>query len=164
MYSALISFSTLPIRHPPPLKYPPPSVSQIDPIHSPSHITPRTITAFFPGPGLGTTSSLAQPTLLEEGLSVGWELQYDPRGRTFYGDHNKPTTTWTRPPPSRSASSLPLPTAERAKSTTDPAILAPNTTNVDGTYAYMRLPLGWEEPQTSEARPYFVDHRMRTTI
>jgi E3 ubiquitin-protein ligase NEDD4 len=41
--------------------------------------------------------------------------------------------------------------------------LTPNATNADGTYADVRLPLGWEERRTPDGRPYFVDHHTRTT-
>ena len=42
-------------------------------------------------------------------------------------------------------------------------ILSPNTTNADGTYADVWLPLGWEEWRTPDGRPYFVDHHTHTT-
>ena len=73
-------------------------------------------------------------------------------------------TTWTRPPPSMSASSIPLPRPTSSSSTpTDTTLLAPNTTHADGTYADVRLPLGWKERRTPDGRPYFVDHHTRTT-
>lgn len=85
-------------------------------------------------------------------------------GRAFYFDHKTRATTWTRPQPSMSASSIFLPTTAHAKITTDPVILVPNTTNVDGTYVDVRLLLGWEEWRTLDLRPYLVDHQKRTTI
>lgn len=92
---------------------------------------------------------------MEEGLPQGWELRYDPRGREYFVDHNTRTTTWNRPPPSHSA---PMPSARA----TEP-ILSPNTTNADGTYADVRLPVGWEERRTPDGRAYFVDHHTRST-
>jgi E3 ubiquitin-protein ligase NEDD4 len=44
-----------------------------------------------------------------------------------------------------------------------PPILSMNTTNTDGTYADVHLPLGWEERRMPDGRPYFVDHHTRTT-
>ena len=85
-------------------------------------------------------------------------------GRAFYLDHKTPATTWTRLQPSKSASSILLPTTAHAKITTDPVILVPHTTNVDGTYVDVCLILGWEEWLTLDVRPYFVDHHMRTMI
>jgi E3 ubiquitin-protein ligase NEDD4 len=88
---------------------------------------------------------IAQPMPLEEGLPleglpVGWELRYDPRGRAYYVDYNTRTTT-----------------------TTETTILSPNATNANGTYANVRLPLGWEELRTPDGHPHFVDHHTRTT-
>ncbi|KAN0132131.1 hypothetical protein V8E53_010050 [Lactarius tabidus] len=103
-------------------------------------------------------STPAQPTPLEEGLPVGWELRRHPHGRAFYVDHNTRTTTWTRPPCLTSAF-IPTPAAPATVTTT----LNPNTTNADGTYADRCLPLGWEERRTPDGRPYFVDHNTRTT-
>ena len=47
----------------------------------------------------------------------------------------------------------PYPYSLRAITTTDPAILAPNTTNADGTYADVRLPLVWGERCTPARGP-----------
>ncbi len=104
---------------------------------------------------------IAQPVPLEEGLPPGWELRVDARGRAYFVDHNTRSTTWTRPPPAISA---PIP-ATNAPSATRPTeeVLSPNTTNADGTYADVRLPVGWEERRTPDGRPYFVDHHTRTT-
>ena len=166
------SFSTLPTRHnpPPPSEIPTqrsPNLPESIPLphHSPEpqHQPPAQIPV--PPVAPPPLAPVAQPTPLEEGLPVGWELRYDPRGRAYYVDHNTRRTTWTRPPPSMSASSIPLPrtTSTTASANTDSTLLAPNTTNADGTYADVRLPLGWEERRTPDGRPYFVDHHTRTT-
>ena len=167
------SFSTLPTRHnpPPPSEIPSsqrsPHIPEPIPLphHSPEpqhQQPPAPVPAAAAPPPL---APVAQPTPLEEGLPVGWELRYDPRGRAYYVDHNTRRTTWTRPPPSMSASSMPLPrpTSSSSSTATDTTLLAPNTTNADGTYADVRLPLGWEERRTPDGRPYFVDHHTRTT-
>jgi E3 ubiquitin-protein ligase NEDD4 len=160
------SFSTLPTRNPPPETHssqrsPHSSQSIALPHHPPEQQPPAPVPA--PAPAPPPPAPAAQPTPLEEGLPTGWELRYDPRGRAYYVDHNTRMTTWTRPPPSMSAASMPLPAATARGTTTDTTILSPNTTNADGTYADVRLPLGWEERRTPDGRPYFVDHHTRTT-
>jgi E3 ubiquitin-protein ligase NEDD4 len=158
------SFSTLPTRNPPELpssqRSPHPSESIALPRHSLEQQPPAPVPV--PAPAPPPPAPVAQPTPLEEGLPAGWELRYDPRGRAYYVDHTT-RTTWTRPPPSMSAASMPLPASARATTTTESAILSPNATNADGTYAEVRLPLGWEERRTPDGRPYFVDHHTRTT-
>jgi E3 ubiquitin-protein ligase NEDD4 len=147
------SFSTLPTRHPDPSSQRSPHSSE--PIALPHHPTePPAAPAPAPAP---VPTAVTQPVPLEEGLPPGWELRYDPRGRAYFVDHNTRNTTWTRPPPSHSAS-IAAPSARPTET-----ILSPNTTNADGTYADVRLPLGWEERRTPDGRPYFVDHHTRTT-
>ncbi|KAI0049149.1 HECT-domain-containing protein [Auriscalpium vulgare] len=99
-------------------------------------------------------------------LPPGWEQRHDERGRPYYVDHNSRTTTWHRPPPAHSAA-RPLsgnsePRARQPPPPQDPP-MPPNTTNPDGTYADVPLPMGWEERRTPDGRPYFVDHHTRTT-
>ena len=103
---------------------------------------------------------LTQPLPVDEGLPPGWEVRYDPRGRTYYVDHNTRSTTWNRPSANPPPAISPL-TPASAQATEE--ILTPNTTNADGTYTDVRLPLGWEERRTPDGRPYFVDHHTRTT-
>ncbi len=150
------SFSSLPTRNPeiPSHRSPHPS----EPIAPPHHPTEQPA-APAPPPATAPTP-VAQPAPVEEGLPPGWELRYDPRGRSYYVDHNTRSTTWTRPPPSHSA---PNPVVHTPSARTAETILSPNTTNADGTYADVRLPLGWEERRTPDGRPYFVDHHTRTT-
>ncbi|KAF8469823.1 HECT-domain-containing protein [Russula ochroleuca] len=100
------------------------------------------------------------PVARGEDLPPGWEQRYDPRGRPYYVDHNTRSTTWTRPPSHPSPALAPHnPAANQATE----EVLTPNTTNADGTYADVRLPLGWEERRAADGRPYFVDHHTRTT-
>jgi E3 ubiquitin-protein ligase NEDD4 len=104
---------------------------------------------------------VTQTVPLDDPLPPGWEVRYDSRGRAYYVDHNTRSTTWTRPssnPPPAIAPHASAPAQAAADE-----ILSPNTTNADGTYAEVRLPLGWEERRTPDGRPYFVDHHTRTT-
>ncbi|KAH8977835.1 HECT-domain-containing protein [Lactarius akahatsu] len=125
------------------------------------HITPRN--SRLPRPPVPATAPtpVTQPVPVEEALPPGWELRHDPRGRSYYVDHNTRSTTWNRPPPSLSVPIPPTHTPSSAR--TGETVLSPNTTNADGTYADVRLPLGWEERRTPDGRPYFVDHHTRTT-
>ena len=122
-----------------------------DPLPHPRQPAEQSVTTLVPTP-----TTVTQPVPRAEDLPPGWELRFDPRGRPYYVDHNSRSTTWTRPT-AQSPAVAPTPTPA-----TDDA-LAPNTTNADGTYADVRLPLGWEERRTPDGRPYFVDHHTRTT-
>ncbi|KAH8990413.1 hypothetical protein EDB86DRAFT_3191456 [Lactarius hatsudake] len=136
------------------------SPHQSEPVALPPHHSPEQPAAPAPVPATAPTPA-AQPVPVEEALPPGWELRHDPRGRSYYVDHNTRTTTWNRPPPSLS---VPIPAAHTPSSArTTETVLSPNTTNADGTYADVRLPLGWEERRTPDGRPYFVDHHTRTT-
>ncbi|KAI0030488.1 hypothetical protein K488DRAFT_54121, partial [Vararia minispora EC-137] len=93
----------------------------------------------------------------DDALPDGWERRVDPRGRTYYVDHNTRTTTWHRPgpaPPSHTSTS----TSTSLSLSTQPPVVAQ-----DGTYADVPLPAGWEERRTPDGRPYFVDHNTRST-
>ncbi|KAH9020059.1 HECT-domain-containing protein [Lactarius hengduanensis] len=150
------SFSSLPTRNPEIQRSPHSS----EPVALPPHHSPEQPAAPAPAPAIAPTP-VAQPAPVEEALPPGWELRHDPRGRSYYVDHNTRTTTWNHPPPSLSA---PIPAAHTPSSArTGETVLSPNTTNADGTYADVRLPLGWEERRTPDGRPYFVDHHTRTT-
>jgi E3 ubiquitin-protein ligase NEDD4 len=142
------SFSSLPSRN-----AEIPSLQRIphhpDPIPHPRQPAEQPVAS--PGP---TPTPVTQPVARGEDLPPGWEQRYDPRGRPYYVDHNTRSTTWTRPP-SPASSITPSQATEE--------ILTPNTTNADGTYADVRLPLGWEERRAADGRPYFVDHHTRTT-
>ena len=142
------SFSSLPSRN-----AEIPSLQRIphhpDPIPHPRQPAEQPVAS--PGP---TPTPVTQPVARGEDLPPGWEQRYDPRGRPYYVDHNTRSTTWTRPP-SHASSIAPSQATEE--------ILTPNTTNADGTYADVRLPLGWEERRAADGRPYFVDHHTRTT-
>ncbi|KAI9508971.1 hypothetical protein F5148DRAFT_822211 [Russula earlei] len=102
---------------------------------------------------------VTQPLARGDELPPGWELRYDPRGRPYYVDHNTRSTTWTRP----SANTSVIPPHNHSQTQAAEETSTPNPTNADGTYADVRLPLGWEERRTADGRPYFVDHHTRTT-
>ncbi|GJJ77621.1 hypothetical protein EMPS_09980 [Entomortierella parvispora] len=81
-------------------------------------------------------------------LPAGWEKRQALDGRPYYVNHNTKSTSWEDP---RTAASM-APTSTTSPSTpnTNPAGLSP-------------LAAGWEKRQTSEGRPYYVDHNTKTT-
>ena len=148
------SFTSLPPRNPEPSSFQR-GPHHPDPVSHPRQPADQPVPT--PGP---TPTPLAQPVPRGDDLPPGWELRFDPRGRPYYVDHNTRRTTWTRPTAPASPALAPhSPTPTQANE----EVLTPNTTNADGTYADVRLPLGWEERRTPDGRPYFVDHHTRTT-
>jgi len=121
-------------------------------------------------------------------LPRGWERRVDQLGRTYYVDHNTRSTTWNRPSQSASANNAALATtaaADRARhanralademlgvdenstrasestvSASRPPVAAMSNETTQGGGP---LPAGWEQRNTPEGRPYFVDHNTRTT-
>lgn len=126
-------------------------------------------------------------------LPAGWERREDNLGRTYYVDHNTRSTSWNRPtaggtietqrterdantqverqrhqnrtlPEERAGTSSPnnsiqtpsLPSGNPSNAAT---MLATGAT----TAGTGELPPLWEQRQTPEGRPYFVDHNTRTT-
>lgn len=83
-------------------------------------------------------------------LPTGWERRLDDRGRNYYVNRRTRESTWQSPAPN-----APRPAPA-------PAPTPANQTN-EGPYTDISLPLGWEERRTPEGRPYFIDHRTRTT-
>ncbi|PWN37850.1 HECT-domain-containing protein [Meira miltonrushii] len=127
----------------------------------------------------------------DAGLPPGWERRTDHLGRTYYVDHNTRSTTWTRPTMSSNGSQQAAQataadrqrhsnralademlgvgndgdTSSRAGSSIAPAAgsnsaLATGSATLAGSGP---LPPGWEQRNTPENRPYFVDHNTRTT-
>ena len=90
-------------------------------------------------------------------LPRGWERRLDASGRPYYVDHNTRSTTWNRPVFSSDTASQHAPSSSRSQSH------PPQPSVSSGVYADVPLPDGWEERRTPEGRPYFVDHRTRST-
>ncbi|KAH7923840.1 HECT-domain-containing protein [Leucogyrophana mollusca] len=120
-------------------------------------LTPTSTTATSPSEG--QPSPAVGPHEDELGpLPSGWERRFDERGRPYYVDHGRRITTWIRPTTAQT-------TAQRPRTASGPIAqpaIAPSSTS-SGPYADVPLPLGWEERRTPEGRPYFVDHRTRST-
>ncbi|KIJ17833.1 hypothetical protein PAXINDRAFT_167790 [Paxillus involutus ATCC 200175] len=113
------------------------------------------------GRGTSTTDGGQNPASIredEEGpLPHGWERRIDDTGRSYYVDHNTRSTTWQPPAPPSEAGPQPPQLPDQSPSQS----LQPATSS--GVYADVPLPQGWEERRTPEGRPYFVDHRTRST-
>ena len=90
-------------------------------------------------------------------LPHGWERRFDANSRPYYVDHNTRSTTWHRPAPAPETASQHLPSPSR------PPLHPPQPPSSSGVYVDVPLPEGWEERRTPEGRPYFVDHRTRST-
>ncbi|KZP31501.1 HECT-domain-containing protein [Athelia psychrophila] len=84
-------------------------------------------------------------------MPTGWERRVDDRGRSYYVNRRTRESTWQSPAPN----------AQRPGAAATPA--AAGASANEGPYTDIRLPLGWEERRTPEGRPYFIDHRTRTT-
>ncbi|KAI9811485.1 MAG: hypothetical protein M1827_005468 [Pycnora praestabilis] len=124
-------------------------------------------------------------------LPAGWERREDNLGRTYYVDHNTRSTTWTRPSASYNErdqrtqmetntqmerqrhQNRMLPEDRTGTSSPSQESQSSGATNTAGAVSMMatgattagtgELPAGWEQRQTPEGRPYFVDHNTRTT-
>ena len=118
----------------------------------------------LPNPPRQSMPALPQP---ESDLPSNWERRFTTEGRPYYVDHTTRTTTWVhprrqnalpaRPQPALVPSSPPTTTTPASTTLATPA--SPPTTASDP----IPLPHGWEERQTPDGRPYFVDHNSRTT-
>ena len=131
-----------------------PSVSQTPPLR------PRSSTPNGLGHAVSPVDDVPSPTHRDEvgPLPHGWERRFDSNGRVYYVDHNTRSTSWQRPaPPPETPSELPPPPTSRVQSH------PPQLSGSSGVYADVPLPEGWEERRTPEGRPYFVDHRTRST-
>ena len=137
-----------PIRHSGPLP----------PRSPPSHQVP------LPNPPRQSMPAIPQP---ESDLPSNWERRFTSEGRPYYVDHTTRTTTWVHPrrqnalPARPQPAPVPSPTTTSSPSTAFPPPIsaAPPSTGSDT----IPLPQGWEERQTPDGRPYFVDHNSRTT-
>ncbi|KAF9962648.1 hypothetical protein BGZ65_008655 [Modicella reniformis] len=94
-------------------------------------------------------------------LPPNWERRVDQLGRTYYVDHNARTTTWTRPSSQQQTAAT---TAITTTTTTTPNAAGHAPISLNSTTAGSGpLPGGWEQRQTPEGRPYYVDHNTRAT-
>ena len=120
----------------------------------------------LPLPNLPRQSMPALPQP-ESDLPPNWERRFTSEARPYYVDHTTRTTTWVHPrrqnplPARPQPPPAPSPTATTPPTTALPAptSTSPTTTGSDA----IPLPQGWEERQTPDGRPYFVDHNNRTT-
>ncbi|KAJ8482507.1 hypothetical protein ONZ45_g14927 [Pleurotus djamor] len=150
----------LPPRGATPLR---PSTSYAASGASPSSSPSRPFSAMTPSQSMpDPRPTLAQNARREEHnipLAPGIERRTDPHGRAYYVDHNTRTTSWNPPgvvPPTTRPPLQPSIPA-RPQSTVAPILTSTPSPNS------IPLPEGWEERSTPEGRPYFVDHRTRTT-
>ena len=123
--------------------------------------SPSTHSLPLPNPPRPSMPAVPQP---DSDLPTNWERRFTSEGRPYYVDHATRTTTWVHPrrqnalPARPQPTPAPSPTTTTASSTT---ILPPATATA--TSDAVPLPEGWEERQTPDGRPYFVDHNSRTT-
>ncbi|XP_075064140.1 E3 ubiquitin-protein ligase NEDD4 isoform X3 [Mixophyes fleayi] len=106
------------------------------------------------------------PVLLptSSGLPPGWEEKQDEKGRSYYIDHNRRTTTWEKPlvqqipvdmsqlSPTQSVPTgrqLQMPTSEAPKLSLD--------------QDQGLLQKGWEMRHAPNGRPFFINHKTKTT-
>ena len=88
-------------------------------------------------------------------LPTGWERRLDARGRNYYVNRETRESTWHSPAVTEARPAAPV-------AQTTPGHV-PNANANNGSYTDINLPLGWEERRTDDNRPYFIDHRTRTT-
>ena len=96
----------------------------------------------------------------EPDLPSNWERRYTSEGRPYYVDHTTRTTTWVHPRRQNALPVRPHPAPAPSTATTTPPPPSTSPTSASDT---IPLPQGWEERQTPDGRPYFVDHNSRTT-
>ena len=102
-----------------------------------------------------------------EPLPSGWERRVDGQGRLYYVDHNTRTTTWQRPDATMLNNMEQW--RQRGQQMDHSAIMSHlqnrfllQTAGAGGE-SNGDLPAGWEQRVDSRGRPYFVNHRTRTT-
>ena len=99
---------------------------------------------------------LPQP---DSDLPPNWERRFTSEGRPYFVDHTTRTTTWANPRRQIPLPARPQPPPAPTPSTNTSTPTSPTSAVSDS----IPLPQGWEERQTPEGRPYFVDHNSRTT-
>lgn len=108
----------------------------------------------------------------EDPLPNGWEAAYTSSGKVYYKNHNKRTTTWTRPgPDDANDDDDPLPDGWEAR--LDAKGRKYYTDHIEKKTTWIHpshldsvlgpLPEGWEMRLCDWKQVYFVDHVTRTT-
>uniref|UniRef100_A0A8C0YLQ9 E3 ubiquitin-protein ligase NEDD4-like n=1 Tax=Cyprinus carpio carpio TaxID=630221 RepID=A0A8C0YLQ9_CYPCA len=110
------------------------------------------------------TSPSATYALTTPGLPPGWEERRDPKGRTYYVNHNNRSTTWTRPI-LQGANNAQI---RRAVKDTVSNPQSPQPSPYSSPKSQHKanqsfLPPGWEMRIAPNGRPFFIDHNSRTT-
>ena len=115
----------------------------------------------LPLPNPPRQSMPAQP---DSDIPPNWERRFTSEGRPYYVDHATRTTTWVHPRRQNALPARPHPPPTPSPPTNltipTPTSTSPTTTTTSDP---IPLPQGWEERQTPDGRPYFVDHTIRTT-
>ena len=122
----------------------------------------------LPNPPRQSMPALPQP---ESDIPSNWERRFTSEGRPYYVDHTTRTTTWVHPRRQNALPARPQPPPVPSSTTTTTTTVTPaNTTIITSSTSQttagsdpIPLPHGWEERQTPDGRPYFVDHNSRTT-
>ena len=147
---------------------PTPSPDPVQPSSAPPFRSPSTLSLPLPNPPRQSMPAHPQP---DSDLPTNWERRFTSEGRPYYVDHATRTTTWVHPrrqgalPARPQPPPAPSPTTTTTTSMNAPPIVTPPSTSPTTTTTADAIPLpqGWEERQTPDGRPYFVDHNSRTT-
>jgi len=128
--------------------------------------SPSTHSLPLPTPPRQPMPAIPQP---DSDLPTNWERRFTSEGRPYYVDHTTRTTTWVQPRRQNPLPARPQPGPAPSPTTTtstNAAAALPTPTSTSPTSSAsdpIPLPQGWEERQTPDGRPYFVDHNTRTT-
>ncbi|XP_077569161.1 E3 ubiquitin-protein ligase NEDD4-like isoform X2 [Stigmatopora nigra] len=101
-----------------------------------------------------------------EELPPGWEEKRDSKGRRYFINHNKRTTSWIRPRMHRTKSTTASPQSRTSTPsfTSVSAEASPRPTpSPEAPSGYGSMPDGWEARSAPNGRPFFIDHNTKTT-
>lgn len=90
-----------------------------------------------------------------------WSKQVDARGRVFYVDHNKRSTTWTRPRYSLASASLLQPDGAAEAGLDQQRRIFDQ--RAEASPAQTDLPSGWERRLAPNGQYYYIDHNTQRT-
>eukprot|EP00048_Salpingoeca_helianthica_P009549 m.136963 g.136963 ORF g.136963 m.136963 type:complete len:989 (+) comp14893_c1_seq13:145-3111(+) len=96
-------------------------------------------------------------------LPQGWEARQTPQGRVYYVDHATRTSTWRPPTAATMAEQHRFDDSMATRLAAMRESHHRRTLTASAPRALGPLPPGWEERQTEQGRPYFVNHATRTT-